>query len=134
MPRAGHVPVPGQRDIDGLFDQYPPVAVGLKIGLPLGKRLLDGGTDRAYALAGVRPGRWRQRADLSIGERQRGPVAEVRDPGRLELSKVTGSGDGRQCISLHALQFLGRQHGHLHGVIGVIRCGHRFLISCGQRQ
>ena len=39
VPGAGRVPVPRQRDVDGLVDQDPAVPVGLQLGLPAAERL-----------------------------------------------------------------------------------------------
>jgi hypothetical protein len=89
VPRTGDVPVPGQRDVNGLLDEDTPVTVGLELSLPFAERLPDGSADSADALPGVRPRGRRQRADLRIGQSQRSSVAGVRDPGRLELSEVS---------------------------------------------
>jgi hypothetical protein len=134
VPGAGQGPVPGQRDVDRLGDQDPLVPVGFQFGLPLSERGLDGAARAADPLARLGPRGRGQGPDLRVGQRQRGPVAEVREPGLLEFIEVTRGSDGGQRLGLHALQFLRRQRGHLHGVIRLIWCGHRSLISCGQRQ
>ena len=117
-------PVPGQRDVDGLLDEHPGVALGLELGLPGGQRLGDGAAGGAHPLAGLRLGGRRQRPDLAVGQGQGGPVAGVLEAGGLERVEVGRRGDGGQGGVAGLLDLVGVQGGHLHGVVGLVRCGH----------
>ncbi len=103
MPGAGRPAVPGQGDVGGLLHQHPPVAFGLQLVLPGGQGGPDRGARGADPLARLGPGGRRQRPDLGVGERDRRPVAGVGQPGRLQLVKGPGRGDGSQRLVEHAL-------------------------------
>ena len=113
--------VPGQRDVDGLLDEDPLVALLLELGLPGGQRLGDGAAGQADALAGLGLGGRRQGADLPVGQRQRRPVAGVLEAGGLERVEVGGLRDRGQRVVAGVLDLVGVQGGHLHGVVGLVR-------------
>ena len=85
------------------------------------------GPRAAHPLAGLGPRGRRQRSDLGAGQRQRRPVAEVGEPGGLELVQVGRGGDGRQRLVPRLRYLLGGKHGHLHRVILFTACRHPCL-------
>ena len=134
VPGPGRDPVPGQRDVDGLLDQDPLVALLLELGLPGGQRLghLAAGAPDPLAGVGLR-GRG-QGADLPVGERQWRPVAGVLEADGLELVEVVGGLDRGQGVVAGLLDLVGVQRGHLHGVVGLVRCGHRMVSGARDRR
>jgi hypothetical protein len=107
MPRAGRHPVPGQRHVDGFFQQHTPVPVRFEGGGPVGQGLPDRGAGRAHPLARLGARLRRQRADLRVGQGQRRPIAEVRDPRVLQLVQRLRRGDGRQRLIAHPYYLAG---------------------------
>ena len=124
VPGAGGHPVGRQRDVDGLLDQHPLLVLGLEHRLPLAERLVDRAAGLADPLAGLLAGLRRQRADLAVGQRQRGAVAGVVDPHLLELGEVGGGRDRSQGGVAGGLDLLGLQRGDLHGVVVGVGSGH----------
>ena len=95
MAGAARDPVPRQRDVDGLLDEHPLVALGdehLAAGVERGLRLLAGGVD---ALAGVGALGAGQRAQLAAGQLQRRTIAEVGGSDRGQRGQIGGSVEGR---------------------------------------
>ena len=85
---------------------------------------LDGAARLADALAGLLAALRRQRADLAVGQGQRGAVAGVVDPDLLERVEVGGRRDRRQRGVARGLDLLGLHGGDLHGVVVGVGSGH----------
>ena len=132
MAGTGRTAVPRQRDVDRLLDEDPLVALVLQDGLASGQCLGDGSPRGADPLAGLGLRGWRQGADLAVGQRQRRPVPGMVEPGPLELVEVTGSRDRCEGSVAGAVDLFGVQRCHLHGVEGLVGCGHG-IGSVGQR-
>ena len=93
--RAGAVP--GQRDVDGLLDEDPLVALGLELGLAGVERLGDGAAGGARPACRPRPWRPGGRAPISrlaSASGDRSPACARRTC--LERVEVGGRGDGGQ--------------------------------------
>jgi hypothetical protein len=114
--------VPRQGDVDGLLDQHTLVALLLEDGLTGAERLGDLSAGPSHALAGLGPGVGRQRADLSVGQRQRRLVAGVRQAGPLQLVEVLGGGDGGERLVAHPGHLVRVERTDLNRVIRIIRC------------
>ena len=90
VPGAAGTAVPGQRDVDGLLDEHPRVALGAQRRQPGVVRGLRRGERLVEPAAGGGPLGRRQRADVAAGQPQRRAVAQVRRlrPGqRVELRR-----------------------------------------------
>ena len=114
-----------QRDVDGLLDQHPVVALGLELGLPVPRA--PGPTRAARladALAGLGLGLRGQRADLAVGQGERAAVTGVREADCLERVEVGGGCDRGQGRGGRACHRLRRQVGDLDRVVGLVGCGH----------
>ena len=134
VPGSGGLAVPGQRDVHGLLDQHAAVAFGLQ--------LVPAGSARACRMAArAAPTRLPASARAAGGSApisalasvMRRPVAGVRQPGGLELIEVARRRRWRPAPRLACAALRRATARHLHGVVGLIRCGHRPLLSCGSR-
>ncbi|OLT30096.1 hypothetical protein BJF83_08975 [Nocardiopsis sp. CNR-923] len=127
VPRTARGAVPGQGDVDPLLDEDALVALDLQDGLAGLEGLAHVAAGPAHALARVGLGGRGQRADLPVGQRQRGAVRGVREPDLLEFVEVSGCLDGGQSLLTHTGDLVGVQGGHLDGVEGIVRCRHGWL-------
>ncbi len=124
MACADRGPPARQGDVDRFGDEDLPVSFGLQLGLALAHCLADLAAGRADPPARIGPRLGRERADLRAGQRERRPVALMRDPRRLQLVEGPGGGDGGESLVEDAGHLVGRQRGGRLGVITLVRCGH----------
>ena len=88
--------VPREGDVDGLLDEHPRLGLDLELGLALGQGLVDRAARLADPLAGVLARLGRQRADLAVGQGQRGTVTRVLGADVLEGLEIGGRRDRGQ--------------------------------------
>ena len=124
MASAGGGAAARQGDVDRLRDEHLPVPFGLELDLTLAECLAQLTAGRADPAARLGACLGRERADLRASQRQRRPVALVRDPRRLQLVKRPGGRDGRERLVEDASHLVRRQRSGRLGVIILVRCGH----------
>ena len=124
MAATQRVTVHRKGDIDGLLEQDARITLSLQLSLTRLKRLLDRTPSLADPLAGLRLGRRWQRADLTVGQGQRGPVPRMGKPHFLQLSQVCRAGDRRCGIGNHGVDRGRVKGGDLLGVERGVRAGH----------
>ena len=88
VPGADGAAAGRQRDVDGLGDQDPGVALVLQCDWRAASAASTCSRASSDALAGVGLGGRRQRADLAVGQGERRAVARHVEPDRLELVQV----------------------------------------------
>ena len=95
---AGPAPARRRRDVHGLFDEDPRVVLGFELGRAVRERLVDASPRGAHEFAGGGLLVFGERADLTVGEAQRGLFAGVREAHGLEFIEGRGGGDGGNCM------------------------------------
>ncbi len=113
-----------ERDVDGLFDQHSFVALGLELGLPRLQRSTYGLPGLPHPLARLGLGLRRERADLAVGERERAPVAGVREPGLLQRLEVASGRERRQRRVARPRHLIGMERRDLDRVEAAVGSGH----------
>src|SRR5450631_1158679 len=114
------------RDVFGLLDEQPPIALELELVLALGKSPGDPPASHPDPLARLGLGGGGQGADLTVGQGQRAHISLVCQTGALECLEGVSSGKGGQCLGDGCFEGNRVERADLDWVIALVGSRHRF--------